>query len=347
MGKITLAICDTDDAYRERFVAYMVERKGREYVVYAFSSVEHLQEALDAQRFDVAILGRGFGGVEELVCEKNIAFISLKEVAPVCVAEDSSYLVDANEKRVEVFRYQPMEKILHEVTILVGGERGVASQEKTRLLRMQIIGVYSPIQHEMQLPFSLVFAEMLARRQKVIYINLMKNSGFMQAFGLSGEYDMADIIVRLRNKRLCAETFLKCVYESNRLFYIPPFQNPEHLDEFTYEDMLRMLAFLEDSTDFDVVIFDFGEGMERFAEVIETCSCVYCLMKSGFFYECKLVQFLEYLEKSSAKEAREKIHLLNLPFSAKHIRGGRDVRKQLLWSEFGDYVRNYFEGGGK
>lgn len=347
MGKITLAICDTDEVYRERFVAYLVERKAREYIVYAFSAVEHLLETLDRQKLDVVILGRGFACAEETVHGKNIALISLKEDAPVCVAEDSGYQVDVCEKSVEVFRYQPMEKILHEVTVLVGAERGVMIQEKNRLLRMQIIGIYSPIQHEMQLPFSLVFAEMLARRQKVIYINFMKNSGFLQAFGLSGQYDLSDIIVRLRNKRLCGETFLKCVYESNRLFYIPPFRNPEHLDEFTYEDMLMLLSFLEDSTDFDVVILDFGDGIERFAEVIETCSCIYCLMKTGFFYECKLEQFLDYIEKSTAREARERIHIINLPFSAKHIRGGRDVRKQLLWSEFGDYVRNYFEGGEK
>ena len=123
----------------------------------------------------------------------------------------------------------------------------------------------------------------------------MKNAGFLQIFGLSGKYDLGDIIVRLRNQRLCAETFLKCVYESNRLFYIPPFSNPEHLDEFTYEDMLRMLAFLEDSTDFDVVIFDFGDGVKRFAEVLDLCSHVYCLMKTGFFYECRLDLFLNYL----------------------------------------------------
>lgn len=347
MGKITLAICDTDDAYRERFVTYLVERKAKEYIVYAFSSIEHLKETLESQRFDVTILGRGFAAAEELVRRKNMAFILLKEDVPVCVAEDSGYQVDVCEKSVEIFRYQPMEKVLHEVAVLVGGEQGMTIQEKKQMQRMQIIGIYSPIQHDMQLPFSLVFAEMLARRQKVLYINLMKNSGFLQVFGLPGEYDMADIIVRLRNKRLCGETFLKCVYESNRLFYIPPFRNPEHMDEFTYIDMLRLLAFLEDSTDFDIVILDFGEGMERFAEVINACSCVYCLMKTGFFYECRLEQFLSYIEKSAAKSAREKIHMLNLPFSAKHIRGGRDVRKQLLWSEFGDYVRNYFEGGGE
>lgn len=345
MGKIAVAVCDTDNGYRERFVTYLVEHKSKEYAVYAFSAVEHFLDVLKKQIFDVVIFGEGFADAKNPVCEQQIPSVMLKDTVPERLAEDMGYRTEGICRSVSVFRYQPMAAILHEVQVLVGGSRPENEAVERRALRLEVIGVYSPIGHEMQMPFALVFAEMLAEKRKVLYVNFMRHSGFLQLFGLPGQYDVGDIALRLRNKRLHAETFLKCVYESNRVYYIPPFHNPENLDDFSFGDYLALLGFLEDSTDFEAVVFDFGDGIHQFSEVLKTCTSVYCPVKTGFFYECRLNRFLEYLEKSAAKEVCEQLHIINLPFSAKQIRGGGDVRKQLLWSEFGDYVRSCFFGG--
>lgn len=343
MNKISVAICDTDDTYRERFAAYLVERRADKFNVHTFSGAEHFLQALSGQQFDVAILGQGFETTECVVRERQIPLLLLLDTRPELLAEDSAYMTGEKEMCVTFFRYQPMDAILHEVQVLAGGgfpEESVTGHSG----RLEVLGVYSPIMHEMQMPFSMVLAEKLAEQRKVLYVNLMCHSGFLEIFGLSGRYDMGDIVLRLRNKRLFAETFLKCLYESNRVNYIPPFCNPEDLRGYTLEDHLALLSFLEESTDFETLILDFGEGTEQFAEVLDTCQAIYCPMKTGYFYECRMHEFLMYLEKSSAGSVRERIHIMNLPFSAKQIRGGVDVRKQLLWSEFGDYVRSYLGG---
>ncbi len=343
MNKISVAVCDTDDIYRERFAAYLLERRADRFAVYTFSGTEHFLRALPEQRFDVVILGQGFETVENALRERKIPVLLLVETFPELLEEDSAYMTEDKEGRAVFFRYQPMDAILHEVQVLAGA--GFSEELVTKHLnRLEVVGVYSPILHEMQMPFSMVLAEKLAERRKVLYINLMCHSAFLEIFGLPGRYDMGDMILRLRNKRIFAETFLKCLYESNRVNYIPPFHNPEDLRGYTPEDHMALLSFLEESTDFETVIFDFGEGTERFAEVLGSCQTIYCPMKTGYFYECRLNEFLMYLEKSSAGTVRESIHILNLPFSAKQIRGGGDVRKQLLWSEFGDYVRSYLGG---
>lgn len=345
MGKIAVAVCDTDNGYRERFVTYLVEHKSKEYAVYAFSAVEHFREALKKQIFDVVVFGQGFTEAENQVHMQQIPSVVLRDTVPERLAEDAEYQVEGMCKRVSVFRYQPVEAILHEVQVLTGESR-LENEPAARLSHIEVIGVYSPIGHEMQMPFAYVFAEMLAEKRKVLYVNFMRHSGFLQLFGLPGQYDVGDIVLRLRNKRLHAETFLKCVYENNRIYYIPPFHNPENLDDFSFGDYLALLGFLEDNTDFEAIIFDFGDGINRFSEVLNTCTSIYCPMKTGYFYECRLNQFLGYLEKSPTERVREQLHIINLPFSAKQIRGGGDIRKQLLWSEFGDYVRSYFMGGG-
>lgn len=57
---------------------------------------------------------------------------------------------------VRVFKYQSMEVIWHEIYALAGSRMGqsvsVCAQGKT----LEVIGVYSPAKHEMQLAFSLV-----------------------------------------------------------------------------------------------------------------------------------------------------------------------------------------------
>ena len=45
---------------------------------------------------------------------------------------------------------------------------------------MEVIGVYSPICHEMQMPFSMVLAQKLSTEKKVLYVNLMEHSGMLE-----------------------------------------------------------------------------------------------------------------------------------------------------------------------
>lgn len=336
MGKILLAVCEMDDEYRGRFVTYLIERRINQFEVHAFSKVSHFREALSAQSFDVVLLGRGFEDAEAIVRKLGIPQLKLCELAVEGDAEDSLCR--------QVFRYQPMGVLIHEIQAFAGMRDSGKQTSQRHYGRLEVIGVYSPIQHEMQMAFSVVLADRLAESRKVLYINLIENSGFLEMFDLPAGYDMGDIILRLRNKQFLAETFLKCLYELDKVHYIQPFHNLENLKDFSVQDYLELLKYLEESTDFEAVIFDFGEGMGQFSQKLQACQSIYCPVKAGYYYQCRTHEFLTYMQNCCPNIAEEQFHVMNLPFSAKQIRGG-DVRKQLLWSEFGDYVRAYLDGG--
>lgn len=341
MSKLCVAICDAEDGYRNRFVTYLMEHKAKEMAVCAFSAVEAFLEALKEQHFDVTLLGRGFEAAEKAVREKALPVLLLKEDMPMQVAEADSY--ERNRQAVvTVFRYQSMEAILHEMQVVAGTAVLRPAEVHIPESRMEVVGVYSPVHHEMQIPFSVVFADFMAKKRRVLYVNLMEHPGFLELFGWGGEYDMGDIILRLRNHRLLPETFLRSVYEVEGISYIPPFACTENLHELLLEDYLAFLEFLEERTDFEMVIIDFGEGVNHLQEMLERCTSVYCPVKGGFFFECQVNQFLNELENANGG-IKERLHMFELPFSAKQIRGG-NVLRQLLWSEFGDYVRNYLTG---
>lgn len=343
MRKIQVAVCDVCDDYRDRFVAYLVEHKAKEMDVQAFSEAEIFLKLLGEKTFDIAILGQGFETILQEIKECGQTCVLLKDTVPEQLSEEDCYGMQEETKVSEIFRYQPIETILHEVQALSGAGH-IAAEAVKCMPHLEVVGVCSPVRHEMQMLFSLVLAATLSERKKVLYVNLMEHSGFLELFDLTPQYDMGDIIVRLRNHRLTSETFLRGVYEMEGFFYIAPFSNPESLYEMTMEDYTAFLKFLETKTDFDTVVFDFGEGIAQLPRMLELCTGIYCLSRQGFFFDCQSGQFLKYLEQSSQENLREKMHMMELPFSARYIRGGTGVLRQLLWSEFGDYVRKYLTG---
>lgn len=347
MRKIEVAVCDSDDVYRQRFVSYLVEHNSGEFAVYAFSTPESFLDQLDRQRPDVVIVGEGFTAAENAVKKRGIPLLLLQESRPEQDTEGRDILGDdeAGMPCAAVFRYQPVEAILHEVWVLTGGQKREEVSAGIALGGMETIGVYSPIRHEMQMPFSIVLSEILSETRKVLYVNLMEHSGFRELFDLPDGYDLGDIFIRLRNRRLSPEAFRRSVYRADGMSYIPPFGNPEDLRGITCADWGAFLDFLEIQTDFETAVLDLGMGMGNFTEVLGHCTSIYCPTKSGFFYDCQMRDFTDYLNQQTKRRLSERVHIIPLPFSGKQIRGGCDIRRQLLWSEFGDCVRGYVAGG--
>ena len=342
MNKIAVAVCDTDREYRDRFVTYLVERKAEEYAVSAFSMPEKLLEALEEEKPDLAICGTGFEEMAERLAGYDIPVLVLQETMADAVAEPVTY-GSVPESCRGICRYQSMEVILHEVQVMTLTGAGSRRMENVGT-GMEVIGVYSPICHEMQMPFSMVLSSVLAKQRRILYINLMQNTGFLQLFDSQAEYDIGDLTLRLRRGTTESEQFFQSIYEMGDFSYVAPFRNPEQLGEFQMDDYRKLLAHLEENTKFDTVVFDFGTGIPSIAAFLEECSSIYCPVKEGYFYECQKAEFVHYLEQVKPDGMSERLQFVNLPFTAKGIRGGGNMLEQLVWSEFGDYIRDYLAG---
>ena len=342
MNKIAVAVCDTDREYRDRFVTYLVERKAEEYAVSAFSMPEKLLEALEEEKPDLAICGTGFEEMAERLAGYDIPVLVLQETMADAVAESVTY-GSVPESCRGICRYQSMEVILHEVQVMTLTGAGSRRMENVGT-GMEVIGVYSPICHEMQMPFSMVLSSVLAKQRRILYINLMQNTGFLQLFDSQAEYDIGDLTLRLRRGTTESEQFFQSIYEMGDFSYVAPFRNPEQLGEFQMDDYRKLLAHLEENTKFDTVVFDFGTGIPSIAAFLEECSSIYCPVKEGYFYECQKAEFVHYLEQVKPDGMSERLQFVNLPFTAKGIRGGGNMLEQLVWSEFGDYIRDYLAG---
>ena len=335
MHKLDVAFCDTNETYGERFAAYLMEHKAKKFTVHLFPEPELFLQKIKNEKYDLVLLGSGFLELGEQADLLGMNVLILSENMPGKQPE---------KKRTVILKYQPMEMILHEIMVATGGKKTGKEILTDRMAKLEVIGIYSPIGHEMQMPFSMVLTSALAKQGRVLYINLMQNTGFAQLFDSQAEYDIGDLTLRLRKETIESEQFFRSVYEMGDFSYVAPFRNPEQLGEFQMNDYQKLLAYLEKNTKFDTVLFDFGTGIHSIAAFLEECSSIYCPIKEGYFYECQKAEFIHYLEQEKPDGIPERLQFVNLPFTAKGIRGGGNMLDQLIWSEFGDYIRDFLAG---
>ena len=268
-------------------------------------------------------------------------------VGGVCITQYAgqnaadAFIKRLNTLGVRNYRHYPIAGYPSDVAHIVSAKREpVGVQVATH---GKVIGVVSPECHEMQELFSVMHAVNLGREQKVLYFNFLEFSGFRELFGQTGNFDFTDVVLKLRSGELTTEYFWNCVYEMSGISVILPFENPENIRQIGRQEWEQFIDFMEQNTDFEVLVVDFGVSMPELADCMSRCDELLLIGREGYFYECRDKHFYEWLEKTGHQAVAEKIHKVNVPYTTKNIHGGGNVIEQLQWSEFGDFVRRWKE----
>ena len=280
MQKIKIALCDKDKFYCERFAAYMMNHKAQEIELNIYSTIEQFTGDEKMGNFDLVIAGSGF---EEFSSDVNIMYLS--DLCGNQAAEEAMWEKDTIPQKKIVTKYQPMEQLLHEIYVQAGMTKRepVGVQVATH---GKVIGVVSPECHEMQELFSVMHAVNLGREQKVLYFNFLEFSGFRELFGQTGNFDFTDVVLKLRSGELTTEYFWNCVYEMSGISVILPFENPENIRQIGRQEWEQFIDFMEQNTDFEVLVVDFGVSMPELADCMSRCDELLLIGREGYFYEC-------------------------------------------------------------
>lgn len=332
MAKIKVAIYDADKQYRERFADYLMSYKSSEIELSVFSTVMYFLENLDVENYHLLVLGRGYDEVLPKIRRFPIPVMVLSDGS--CVSEPVG-MEDAHV--VYTSKYQSMDVITHQMYVMAEGA-GFHVAAGYRKRQIEVVGVFSPVRHEMQMFFSLLYVRNRQAGGKVLYLNLMEFSGFSELFG-EEEYDLEEVILQLRRTDGNAEKIKSCVYEKEGIYYIGAFRNPENAIQFSAQDMEALLEVLEAETDFDCVVVDFGGIGQEFPEMLKRCTRLICLGRRGTFFQAVERQFCEYVKTSLGVAFAECIKRIELPGAVRGLNGGMNALDGLWWSEFGDCVR--------
>ncbi len=335
MTKIKAAIYDTDKGYRERFVDYLMNYKAEEMELSVFSEETYFLDALNVDKYHLFVLGCGYEEVLFKVKAMGIPILILAEYMQDYVKES----LDFEDKQIfYTSKYQSMDVITKRMQLMTEG-MWTHKMPMTGSRRLEVIGVFSPVKHEMQMMFSLLYARNVVREGKVLYINLMEFSGFSELFG-ERDYDLSDVMMLIRNEGYVAEDIHSYIYEMDNFSYICPSTNPENVKEIKGSDIKKLLEILADYTDYQTIILDIGTGITDYGEILLNCNKIYCLEKRGYLFEIQIIQFYAYLEKLGEAVFLERIESIEIPYQSKIVFGGGNLLERLNWSELGDFVRS-------
>jgi len=334
MAKIKVAIFDADKGYRERFADYLMNHKAAEMELAVFTNEQFFLNALEVDKFHLYVLGGGYETVLSKARAKKVPVLVLMECAQSYVRETIQML---DEQVVYTSKYQSMDVITQKMQMLT--ETKWSHGEVRMLQSPEVVGVVSPVSHEMQMLFSLLLARNISHEKKVLYINMLEFSGFTEIFK-DTEYDLSDAILHVRAEDVKEERLRACIYEMDDFSYIPPVTNPENMREITEEDIRRLLDVVTEYMDYQVIVLDVGLNVAGFADILPVCDRIFSLDKRGYLYETRIKQFYAYLEKIADEAFVERIQRIEIPGQAKVVCGGMNLLEQLNWGDFGDFIRS-------
>lgn len=349
MKKILIAVCDRDGSYGEKLGEWISLQKGACMQSVSFSSPEGFLEYHTKQKQDIVLLGRGFLNdaqiCEEIVSSSRIRDDDLRKADEGGVlwirlmdAADNEQIPDCMKEIPAVDKYQPASRILREVFSVYQSRSEEALEGMNG--EKEIIGVYSPGHSIWQTPFTLTFAQTLAQKEKVLYVNLNECAGFGGWFQQEYEKDLLDVMYLCLNGGVnVAHCVGSALYTIEGIDYIPPAADGGCLGEISAQDYLKFVKLLGESSGYGVILLDFGMMVPGFFRLLGVCSKVYVATEPGELQKAPLQQFRQMAARQEDAGLEQKLVYLSLPAVNEKTCAGAGKMQQWLWGVMGDFSR--------
>lgn len=330
-GRI-LAICDLEVAYASQFMDHMNHRKNLPFEVKAFTNMDSLGEF--AQKTPVEILlvsERALSGREQEMESWNVGQV---------IVLGEGIKPDVKAEYPTVSKYQSSDSVIREVMAVYAAK----SREKRKLQIMKkdakVIGIYSPVGRCLKTSLALTMGEIMARDRACLYVNLESYAGFEELFHVNYNRTLSDVIYYLRKENdNMIHRINGIVQTMEHLDYIPPAPFPQDVASVTAKEWGTFLDILRYESAYEMILLDIGESVENLYALLEQCDVIVTPTKHDVISEAKVKQFEKILEIWNGQSIQERIRKVKLPYYTLQEGKGAFL-KQLLWSEFGDYVRN-------
>lgn len=343
MRKISIAVCDADQAYGERLGEWISLENKEGLFGCCFSSPEHFLEYQKNQEQDIVLLGTGFWEEPEILKqikaqkeqesgENGILWLCLYDAA------GKERVPELMQELPVIEKYQSASGIVREIFSFYQ-EYGERSRNLVSV-RREMIGVYSPEHSIWQTPFALTLAQVLGQREQVLYVNFKECAGFSEWFQEEYQRDLLDVMyLSLTSEVHFADCVRSAVYHMEGFDYIPPAEDGGCLGEISKQDYMKFTGLLAEKSGYDMVILDFGVMLPGFFELLGECSKIYIPAEQGALQEGICRQFQRMASRQGNLELKEKISYLSLPRMSECFCQGEQWMHQWMWGELGDFTR--------
>ncbi|MDD6667269.1 MAG: hypothetical protein PUE58_04765 [Lachnospiraceae bacterium] len=324
MNGVRILICDSDKSYVDALVRYLLGSGQRFYVSYLTEQAAYEKEE---GAFDIGLMTEEYIRLYENDREKKL---HIRHVIQLCSTMEIGYRTYDS-----LYKFQSMNTFLDKLSSMEWKNLPPQSRYagKTR-----IMGVYSPMRHELELPFALTYARFLAEKGKTIFLDIEENSILNQLVGREPECNLVDAIYEIEQQKdnfrieVCLETY-------HGFSYLAPVSNPSELAHIREKQWLELIHQIQKSS-FTNVVMLFGTLPQGFLSMLKEMNAIYLLGKAGSYYQTGTLQFAASVKKMNPEISIQEVLL---PLNAGNMSKGYCM-EELMDGNLGVFVRNHFGG---
>ena len=183
VDKKILAIFDSEEGYAYRLMDFISGKTNLPFEIYIFTEGSKFYSCAKVKDIECLL-------ISESVYKKEVDTLQIPHI--IILSESGENL---NKALHHINKYQSCETIFHQImAYYTDKSENVLSVIGTGLKRMNVIGIYTPIGRCLQTTFSLTLGQMLARKQKVLYLNFEIYSGFSRMLCKNFSSDISDLM---------------------------------------------------------------------------------------------------------------------------------------------------------
>lgn len=326
MGRTKLGVCMEDEEYRKRFVKCVMTHYRESYEIHVIEKDDDAgDETMDIILVDQSKAKEGVG-VQVLILSEQGA--TETEVP----AMNGHY----TEK------YQEVYKIIEKVELLSSKE-GYPLGKIMGQAKPHIIGVFSLSREALQIPFTILLAEIIGERDRVLVVDLQPYSGFGTEMEIEEScLGMEDVMAIATTEVYTTGRIAASIGSEQKWDFIYPPKNMLCLMEGDKNLYLRMLEILQKERGYEQFIVNFGGLFSGIMEAMELCDQFYFLVEKKEELGWREKSFIEELKRRGKEVFLEKIYWVDIPSSFVRERSWKELTKGWLWSEFGDQFREIY-----
>ena len=327
--KNIFAVCDTEMEYARNFMEYLNQKGSLPFEVHAFSSPELFLQFASGTEVEILL-------ISAKAMREEIRRLDIHQIIILSEGVHSPSL----DQYPTVYKYQSSDNVIREVMACYGAENGC--NPAPGLLpkkEMRVIGIYSPVGRTQKTSFALTLGQILAKERAVLYLNMESYSGFEQLLECSVEHGLSDILYYARRQNQGIVYKITGMVQSlQNLDYLPPAASPMDIQTAKYEEWMWIFHEIEKNSNYEVLILDLGEGVSDLFQILDYCTEVYVPIRNDPVSSAKVDQFEHLLQLWDCRSVLGKLRKIHIPFHMAS-RMGKAYFEELVWSEFGDYVR--------
>ncbi|MCR5210170.1 MAG: hypothetical protein K6C99_08165 [Lachnospiraceae bacterium] len=305
MKRRSIALCDDDEKYIVKLQESLEQKENFPFSVNTYTGVDRLKESLTDTDYELIL------AEEKAFDELKKDLMKDKDKHSLILLKERGSINDSNDF---IWKYQSAEKIRKDI-LKICAEKGDpdvifgSAEGRTRM-----IGIFSPVGRDIQTSFSLLLGQFLAKKKKVLYLNLEPFSGLSNMPGYDPESDLTDLIYYLES----GKEKIRCKLESmvgniGGLDYVSPAFSFLDLSQISESNWLLLLQTIINTGKYDYLIVDLSEMIKGLLSILRECDVVYTITGREGLAPARMKQYEELLRQQEGNDILEHTRKVEMP----------------------------------